>query len=604
VTTAPRVIFALLVAATFGAFFVAQRLKHAPTVLQDVRGKPVFSPNGDGVLDSLRVSFAVKQTDVLDVDVINEDDEIVAGLAEDRRLPKGERLALRWNGRDDSGDRAPDGIYRLQVTLRNEGRTVIVRRRYRLDTTPPKPVVEDVGPVDGPGPELLPNREGFVRVETSPTGRDASVAIFRTSGTTPRLVQRLGIEDRVAVWDGRGRTGEPPARRVDAGTYVAVAQWRDRAGNLGSSVPLDEETGLPDVRFGRTYPGHGGITVRYLELQPPVAPVGAGNKITVGVDARGARYHWSLRRLGVQQPVREGLTSRTPFTVPAPKGDEGVYLFEATRGKFTATVPIVVVNPSKNKVLVVLPLMTWQGRNPVDDDGDGLPNLLDLGMDSRTGRVFARGQLPQGFTESEGPLLSFLARNERYFDVTTDVALATGRGPKLSGHRGVLLPGDVRWLPRELQLDLKKFVSDGGSLLLTGTDSLRREVTLTDENVMTDPTNPTQTNLFGSRLREVAVEPTTVTNLEDEIQLFSGDVYGGTGVFAGFRGYEATAALGDDEDLAANAVTDEGDTVIVASRYGDGLVIRTGLLDFATRLNADANAGQLLLRSWTLLSPG
>jgi hypothetical protein len=125
---------------------------------------------------------------------------------------------------------------------------------------------------------------------------------------------------------------------------------------------------------------------------------------------------------------------------------------------------------------------------------------------------------------------------------------------------------------------------------------------VTDAGVLTNPRPPADTNLFGSRLKRVVVEPTTVTNLEDSIQLFSGDVYGGTGVFTGFRGYEPTAALAGDEELAANAVTEDGTTVIVAARFGDGLEIRTGLLDFATRLNDDANAGELLLRAWTLLS--
>jgi len=361
---------------------------------------------------------------------------------------------------------------------------------------------------------------------------------------------------------------------------------------------------VPDLRYGETFPGRGGITVRDLELQPPVVPNGAGNRITVGVDARGARYDWSLRRLGVTRPVRHGSTTRTPFTVPAPRGNEGLYLFEARSRGHHAIAPVAVTNPGRNRVLVVLPMMTWQGLNPVDDDGDGTPNLLDRGLDARVVRVFAGGRLPAGFRETAGPLLAFLARNHRSFDLTTDVALAAGRGAKLAGHQGVLLPGDVRWLPRDLQLELRRFVRDGGTLMLTGTDSLRREVALSPRGVLSRPTPAAAANLFGSRLRDVVRAPTSVTNLTDKIQLFSGDVFGGTGVFAGFPGYEPTAALGPQEQLAADAVTEKGDVVIVAARFGKGLEIRTGLLDFATRLNADANTGQLALRAWTLLAQG
>ena len=598
-TPVARAVFAMLVLATFGAFFVAQRLKSEPTVLQDVEGRRVFSPNGDGRRDRLDVTFQIKSDDVVSVDVLDEDDDIVTSLVEDRPLRAQTDLRVRWDGRDAADERAPDGAYRLQVTLRDEGRTLEIRRRFVLDATPPVPEVTDVGPIRADGPELLPNRQGRVRIETSEPGRRGSVAIFRTSGSEPQIVGRVPLsEEGVAFWDGR-QDGLPAA----AGTYVAVAQWRDWAGNLGSSVPMDGD--VPALRYGETLPGRGGITIRYLELQPPVVPVPVGERITVGVDARGKPYDWSFRRLGVADPVREGRTSKTPFTLPAPEGAEGVYLFEARRAGRIASVPVAVTNPSKNRVLVVLPMMTWQGRNPVDSDGDGAPNLLDAGLDVRLGRVFAGGRLPEGFREAEGPLLSYLAREgEVVYDVTTDVALATGQGPGLEGHRGVLLPGDVRWMPRDLQLELRRFVDDGGTLALTGLDSLRREVALSPEGVLSRPTAAAATNLFGSRLRDVVIQPTSVTNLEDKIQLFSGDVYGGTGVFSGFRGREETAALGPDEELAANAVDNEGATVVVASRFGDGLVIRTGLIDFATRLSADANSGQLALRMWTLLRTG
>jgi hypothetical protein len=324
--------------------------------------------------------------------------------------------------------------------------------------------------------------------------------------------------------------------------------------------------------------------------------------VTIGIDARGAKYTWTLRRLGARKPIRHGTATHSPFHIHAPRGRDGLYLFEARSGGRVATTPIAVSATARHEVLVVLPFMTWQGRNGVDDDGDGAPNVLDRGQDTRVSRVFHSGRLSEGFRELEGPLLAFLSRKRREYDITTDVALAAGRGPRLAGHRGVLLPGDVRWLPRGLQLQLRRFVRDGGTLLLTGTDSLRREVTLSRAGVLTAPSPPAATNLFGSKLRQVVVGPTTVTNLEDTIALFSGDVFGGTGVFAGFRGYEPTAALGGDEKLAANAITEDGTTVIAAARFGKGLEIRTGLLDFATRLEADSNAGELLLRAWTLLS--
>ena len=46
-------------------------------------------------------------------------------------------------------------------------------------------------------------------------------------------------------------------------------------------------------------------------------------------------------------------------------------------------------------MLVVLPALTWQGHNPVDDNGDGLPDTLDAGVPIELDRPLADG-LPAG----------------------------------------------------------------------------------------------------------------------------------------------------------------------------------------------------------------
>lgn len=43
-TATARIVFALLVVATFGAFFVAQQLKSSPPRVQDLFATPFFSP--------------------------------------------------------------------------------------------------------------------------------------------------------------------------------------------------------------------------------------------------------------------------------------------------------------------------------------------------------------------------------------------------------------------------------------------------------------------------------------------------------------------------------------------------------------------------------
>ena len=67
------------------------------------------------------------------------------------------------------------------------------------------------------------------------------------------------------------------------------------------------------------------------------------------------------------------------------------------------------------------------------------------------------------------------------------------------------------------------------------------------------------------------------------------------------RAWEATASVGTEAELASSAVTPDDRDVIVAARFGRGVVIRTGIPAFATRVSGDSASAELLARIWTLL---
>ncbi|HEY0346391.1 MAG TPA: hypothetical protein VGC59_17195, partial [Solirubrobacteraceae bacterium] len=82
------------------------------------------------------------------------------------------------------------------------------------------------------------------------------------------------------------------------------------------------------------------------------------------------------------------------------------------------------------------------------------------------------------------------------------------------------------------------------------------------------------------------------------------DLFGGTGgLFAGVDAFEQTLDVrGGTRAIAAAAATQPGDRqVIVASRFGDGLVIRPGMPDFSAKLRANPELATFLSRAWTLL---
>jgi hypothetical protein len=597
VNTAPRIAFALLVGATFAAFFVAQELKSTPPLVQDLKVTPFFSPNRDGRFDRARASFVLKRADDVTVKVIDRDGDVVRELADNRHVPLGRRMNIVWDGRAANGRMVPDGTYRIRASLRRQARSVTLPRNIRKDTKPPDVLVTSIGPMRDkvPRPELIPNAAGEpARVSFRAPGHHKEVLVYRTDVRPVRAVFDAPVQlaDDATRWKWDGTVG---GRRVSPGTYVVVVRARDQAGNIGSSAPTP-----PRFAFREPLRGRGGITVRYLTAQAPSAPVTAREQASVAVDSVDERFRWSLRRVGDRQVRKRGRGTRSRVVhFAAPGGKSGLYLFEARTRTHGVAAPLVVQARRSRDVLVVLPMTTWQGTNPVDDDGDGRPNTLGAGLPVGIARPYAGGGLPAQLPAQEALLLAQLDRSGRRYDLTTDVALARGQGPGLDGHRGVILAGDTRWLDGRVARALRGFVRSGGRLLSVGTDSLRRSVTLDASDRAVAPTPPTGRDLFGARLRPVVREPVSLVNVVDDIGLFGGT----EGLFGGVDAFEQTLDVrGGTRAIAAAAATQPGDRqVIVASRFGDGLVIRPGMPDFSAKLKTNPELAAFLERAWTLL---
>jgi hypothetical protein len=149
-----QVVFALLVLACFAAFFLTQRLKHTPTAVQAFKLTPTFSPTAPGHRRQERISFKLAAADEVTVTIIDAGGDVVATLTRDRSVPRYKPLSLRWNGRmgtasrytvlvegtkshtvlvpQNEGGLAPAGEYRVQVSLRKQGRTVRSPRSFSL----------------------------------------------------------------------------------------------------------------------------------------------------------------------------------------------------------------------------------------------------------------------------------------------------------------------------------------------------------------------------------------------------------------------------------------------------------------------------------------
>ncbi len=632
--TAATVLFALLVVGAVGAFFVAQKLKNEPAVVGGQRFAKSFSPNGDGRRESVTFSFFVKRSTSITVQVVDGGGRTVRTLEEGRDVQAYRRQRVRWDGRQDDGRIAEDGRYRFKVTLTDEGRSIVTPGSFAVDTTPPRPRVRRLGDQRGSRPMLLPtaNRKPF-RADLVLRGWYPQARIVRTSPGPARIVRRLAVKvtreaDGGTLVGGKPRSiaGEatwdgtlPDGRPAPAGTYVLQVCVRDQAANLGCGpAAADRDDALPKPEPDGRYHGRGGITVRPIGVQPRLDPVDGDHRLTFFVDARGRRYQWVLRRIGARRDavVARG-SSREPLLRPRTRSARSAgYVLSVSvdgeRGLERVEVPAIATDSRAQRVLVVLPAITWVGRVALDDDGDGLVDVLGNGPRSQVRRGRVMTGLPQGFDDVRAVLRWLAAEGVRY-DLTTDLALAAqggggpgtadgsspregGGGPRLDGHRGVLLVGEHRWTTTGLADRLRRYVRGGGSVGVLDPASLHRTVTL-GASRLRRPGAPTADDAFG-------IESAGAVRLDGPLQIDGDEIGLFTGTDGRFDGYPTgwPARLPDGATKVAGAVDGRDRLIVAGVRIDRGLVLRTGLPAFASRLADDRDTSELLSSTWRRLS--
>ena len=140
-----RAVFALLVLASIGAFFLTQRLKHEPTVVQRFDVSSSFDPLATGPRRHEAISFSTSHSEPVTVRITSVSGEVVATLLRDYSVVRYDPVLLRWDGRRGTtrrfahetsphghpiivalspGRLASAGEYRVEVELESLARTV------------------------------------------------------------------------------------------------------------------------------------------------------------------------------------------------------------------------------------------------------------------------------------------------------------------------------------------------------------------------------------------------------------------------------------------------------------------------------------------------
>jgi hypothetical protein len=295
---APTILVAALLAATATAFAVTEHLKLEDSPVIRTTFAARFSPK----LVEERIGFRLRREEDISLDIADSNGRIVKHAVGSGVFgPAYHRFA--WDGRDDSGRIVPDGTYRVQLTLKDENRTIEFPNSITVDSTPP--TIE----VDLQHQVFSPDGDGRAdRVDIHYGFGEPAWGILYVNG------KRIGRTYRkrptgVYPWYGKGKK---------PGEYRLALAAQDLAGNIA-----------PSTREFK-------VRLRYVQLFRKRFTPRAGRTLRVRVSADAKTVTW---RLG----SRRGTGKPPVLRIPAPS-QPGRYTLTVSANGHRAKATVVVGN--------------------------------------------------------------------------------------------------------------------------------------------------------------------------------------------------------------------------------------------------------------------
>jgi len=268
------VLVVALLAATAAAFALTQGLKNQPAAIFGTDVDEVFSPVCGCDSNTASIAFKLRNSDRLDVSVVDGSDRVVRTIERGREYAQGP-VEIAWDGRDDAGKVLPEGEYKPRIRLRDDRTTYTLPNPIRIDVTPPRLVRVRVRPsVISPDGDRRGDRATF-----SYRLSEAARGMLFVSGKRRGLTRFPREEDSI-VW--YGKVG---GRAVPRGTYDARLAAFDPAGNVSERIgPIQ-------------------VVVRYVALGRNRITVTAGARFALRVSSDARLVRWALGgRSGLARP--------------------------------------------------------------------------------------------------------------------------------------------------------------------------------------------------------------------------------------------------------------------------------------------------------------
>jgi flagellar hook assembly protein FlgD/flagellar motor protein MotB len=354
-------------------------LSTADTPVMITADNRAFSPNGDGVQDTINITPQIQVREGISsyrIDIQDAAGRTVRTF-EGRSPPP---AAVSWNGRNDGGALVPDGNYTARIELRyvQGNQPSAVSLPFAADTQAPR------AEISAPYTVFSPNGDGkrdFIPFNVITDGSDDwEAAIVDSRGRPVRTWNWSGRAPALA-WDGTDQAGN----NVPDGTYQMNLQSTDGAGN-------STRINIPNISLDARVP-----RIIFTASAAAIAP-----KPDQAAD---------LVRFSIMLTPQEGIESWT-----LELRDEGGTLVK----QFTGQAPAASARQSSSGANQMTPppaLIGWNGlaENGAIREGRYTPALT---VNYTKGDV-AAAQAPPITVDVSGPALSFTYQPE-YFSPDND----------------------------------------------------------------------------------------------------------------------------------------------------------------------------------------
>jgi hypothetical protein len=260
-------IVAGLLAATATAFAVTERLKLEDSPVIRTQIPALFSPK----LAEAKIGFRLRREEDIRLDIVDNRGTIVRHALGTGVFGQAFHQ-FAWDGRNDTGRIVPDGLYHVQLNLKDEGRTIEFPRTIRVDSTPPT-----IEQVEIRHRVFSPDGDGRAdRVDVRYTFSEPAYATLYLNGkriTTSYRKKPVGT----IQWYGRGKR---------PGEYRLALAAQDLVGNKAGST--------------RAYT----VRLRYVELRRrKFTPRGRILRVRVSTDAKTVGWRLGSTRGNGRPPL-------------------------------------------------------------------------------------------------------------------------------------------------------------------------------------------------------------------------------------------------------------------------------------------------------------